>query len=51
MAPKAKRAESKGKSALVKIQEYAKEIQKAHPDKKWTSCIKEGSAKYRASKQ
>jgi len=36
-----------GKKALLTINKYAHEIRRKTPGKKWATCIKEASAKYR----
>lgn len=50
MAPKKKSA-GKGGNALLKIQEYAKEIKKENPDMKYSECVKRGSERYRQEKK
>ena len=40
-----------GVKALAEIQKFAKEIRAKNPDKKWSDCIKEASAKYRENKK
>lgn len=51
MAPKKKSAGKGGGNALLKIQEYAKEIKKEHPDMKYSECVKRGSERYRQEKK
>ena len=40
-----KKGNTKGIAALKKIVARAKVIYKAHPSRKWTSCIKEAAKK------
>lgn len=40
-----KRKNNKGAQKLKKITTEAKKIYKKHPNKKWTSCIKEAAKK------
>lgn len=47
---KGRKANPAGMAALQQIQKFAKEIKAKHPDKKYSDCIKEGSAMYRANK-
>lgn len=49
MTTKRKKSKSKGSKKIgamgTKIMAEAKRIRKAHPGKKWTSCVREGAKK------
>ena len=45
-----RKSNSKGTNALVKIQKYAKEYRKKHPNASPQTSVKEGSKKYNSLK-
>lgn len=46
----AKMSKAKLSSQGKKIMAIAKKIRKSHPNKKWTTCVKEAGKKYKSGK-